>query len=64
MDIKRNLTKQEEEIVFRAIEEFSEYGKTDIVCPICNGKLAYEGGYSSFRVLCENCGSIYSLRGI
>lgn len=64
MDIKRDLTEQEEEIIFKAVDEFREYGKTEIVCPICNGKLEYVGNNSSFSVLCEQCGNIYSLRGI
>ena len=64
MDIKRALTKQEEEVIFKAIDELRDDGKTDIVCPICNGKLKYVGSYSSFTLLCENCGDIYSLRGI
>ena len=64
MDIKRDLTRREEEIIFKAVDEFREYGKTDIMCPICNGNLKYVGNYSSFSALCENCGNIYSLRGI
>lgn len=64
MDIKRSLNEQEEETIYKAIDEFREYGKTCIVCPVCSGKLRYDGNYSSFRVLCENCGVIYSLRGI
>ena len=64
MDIKRDLTRREEEIIFKAVDEFREYAKTDIMCPICNGRLKYVGNHSSFSVLCENCGNIYSLRGI
>lgn len=64
MDIKRDLTEEEEEIIFKAIDEFREYGKTSISCPTCYGKLEYVGNNSSFRVLCENCGMVYSLRGI
>lgn len=64
MDIRRDLNKQEEELIYKAIDEFREYGKTGIACPVCNGNLKYDGNYSSFRVLCENCGEIYSLRGI
>lgn len=64
MGIKRNLTEKEEKIIYRAIDEFREYGKTNVVCPICNGKLEYDGTNSSFSILCENCGNIYSLRGI
>lgn len=64
MDIKRDLTGQEEEVIYKAIDELREYGRTDIMCPICNGRLEYSGNYASFRVLCENCGNIYSLRGI
>ena len=30
MDIKRDLTEQEEEIIYRAINEFQKYGRTDI----------------------------------
>ncbi len=64
MSIERDLNKQEEEMIYKAIDEFQECGKTDIACPICNGKLKYIGNYSSFRVFCENCGEVYSLRGI
>lgn len=64
MDINRDLTEQEEEIIYKAIDEFREYGRTDVICPICNGKLEYVGSHSAFSVLCENCGNIYSLRGI
>lgn len=64
MDIKRDLSEQEESIIYKAIDAFREYGKTDIACPICNGKLEYVGNNSSFTLLCENCGEIYSLRGI
>lgn len=64
MDTKRNLSAQEEKIIFNAIDDFREYGKTDIECPICEGKLNYIGNNSSFAILCENCGIIYSLRGI
>lgn len=64
MGIKRDLTEEEEEIIFKAVDEFREYGKTSISCPICSGKLEYVGNNSSFGVLCENCGMVYSLRGI
>lgn len=64
MDTKRILTDQEEEIIYKAIEELTECGETSIKCPICNGKLNYIGNTSSFAVSCENCGIIYSLRGI
>lgn len=64
MGIKRNITEEEEKIIYKAIDEFREYGKTNVVCPICNGKLEYDGTYSSFSILRENCGNIYSLRGI
>ena len=64
MGIRRDLTEQEEEIIYKAIDELREYGATDIMCPICSGRLGYVGTYSSFSVMCENCGNIYSLRGI
>ena len=34
MDIKRDLSEQEESIIYKAIDAFREYGKTDIACPI------------------------------
>lgn len=64
MDTNRDLNPQEEKMIFKAIEEFREYGKTDIKCPICKGGLNYIGNNSSFAIECENCGIIYSLRGI
>ena len=65
MAVERDLTEQEEKIIDKAVEEFEKYRKTNITCPICNGKLAYEGNYySSFTISCENCGDIYSLRGL
>ena len=66
MAVERDLTEQEEKIIGKAVDEFEKYGKTNITCPICNGKLAYDGNryYSSFTILCENCGDIYSLRGL
>lgn len=64
MAIKRDLTEQEEEAIYRAVDEFREHGRMDITCPICNGKLEYVGNYSSYSILCQNCGNILSLRGI
>ena len=64
MDIKRDLTEQEEEIIYRAINEFQKYGRTDIGCPICSRRINYVGNNSSFSILREKCGNIYSLRGI
>lgn len=64
MDTKRYLSAQEEKVIFKAIDDFREYGKTDVKCPICEGKLNYIGNNSSFAISCENCGIIYSLRGI
>ena len=64
MGIRRELTEQEEEVIYRAIDEFREYGRTNITCPICNGKLEYIGNCSSFSILCQNCGDLYSLRGL
>lgn len=64
MDFKRQLTIQEENIIFKVIDSFQKYGWTNIKCPICEGKISYIGNNLSFAVSCENCGIIYSLRGI
>ncbi len=64
MDIERNLSTQEEKIIFKAIDDFQKYGKTEMKCPICKGKLNYIGNNLSFAISCENCEIIYSLRGI
>ena len=61
--MNRELSEQEEIEIFKAIDNFRESGKTNIVCPICKGTLEYTGNISSFAVSCENCGIIYSLRG-
>ena len=62
MDFKRQLTIQEENIIFKAIDSFQKYGWTNIKCPICEGKISYIGNNLSFAVACEKCGIIYSLR--
>lgn len=64
MDIKRQLSEQEEELIFKAIDDFREHASTEIKCPICQGNLKYTGNNSSFSIICDNCGILYSLRGI
>ena len=50
MDFKRQLTIQEENIIFKAIDSFQKYGWTNIKCPICEGKISYIGNNLSFEV--------------
>lgn len=63
MDFKRQLTIQEENIIFKAIDSFQKYGWTNIKCPICEGKISYIGNrlrYAVFntRYVCINCSQI------
>ncbi len=60
----RDLAEQEYKILYKAADELYENKKTDITCPICDGKLERIGTYSSYAILCENCGELFSLRGI
>ena len=64
MGIKRELTAQEEEVIYKASDDFQDYGKTEILCPICQGELKYIGNNASFAISCEHCGIIYSIRGL
>lgn len=64
MATNQELTDQEEGIIYSAIDDFQKSGTTIIACPFCKGKLKYIGNRSSFGISCENCGVIYSLRGI
>lgn len=65
MDIKKQFTEHEWEILDQAAEEFDLAGKTDLVCPRCAGKLVYTRVSTSYLIECENkCGIRVSVRGI
>ena len=65
MNKKRLLTEQEEKDIFKAIDDFHKYRETQVTCPICQGKLEYQGNYySSYAISCVNHGVLYSIRGL
>ena len=64
MDTRIELLEHEEQEIFKAIDDFREHGRTNIICPRGGGKLKYVGNNSSFVISCENCDLMYSLRGI
>ncbi|WP_334077938.1 hypothetical protein [Paenibacillus sanfengchensis] len=55
MDIDRNEpTPEEYNVLYSAVDDFCEKGKTNIVCPRCGKKLSFQGNSSSFRIFCED----------
>ncbi len=64
MNNKIKLTEEEYKIIYAAVYELDKYGKTNIRCPICNGKINCITINSSYEILCENCGTLETGRGI
>lgn len=63
----KELSKSEEAILYKVVEEYQENGVIKQNCPRCNGKLHYIGNKISYRISCENeskCGIWLSIRGI
>lgn len=65
MDIKRILTEDEKEILYKAANHFQKKGKMIYMCPRCGGELKYIGNNSAYRISCQNnCGVVLTVRGI
>lgn len=74
MDIEKynsygKLSKDEEKILYKAVDEYEKYGIIKQTCPRCNGKLIYNGNKAttSYRIFCENeskCGTWLGIRGL
>lgn len=65
MDIKRKITDEEKNILYKVADEFQTIGKSNIQCPRCEGKLEFIGNMSAYRIWCDNsCGIIFTVRGI
>ena len=63
----KEISKSEEEILYKAVDEYQKSGVIKQTCPRCNGKLNYSGNKISYRIFCENeskCGIWISIRGI
>jgi hypothetical protein len=63
----KEISEREEEILYKAVDEYQKNGLIKQTCPRCKGKLNYSGNKISYRISCENeskCGMWISIRGI